>query len=245
MTEILGVDIGGTGVKAAPVDIETGDLLADRFRLRTPRPATPEALLAALGELRDHFEWTDLVGCAFPGVVRGGTICTAANLHPSWIGVDLRAALATELDLTATVVNDADAAGIAELAFGTDEMSTGTAILCTLGTGIGTAVFADGRLLPNTEFGHLDMGGIEAEKRASARARDDLGLSWQEWSMHFTGFLQELEKLLWPNLFVIGGGISKKFDKYGPLIDVTTPVVPAALGNTAGIVGAALAAIDA
>jgi polyphosphate glucokinase len=242
---IMGIDIGGSGVKAAPVEPDTGELLAERHRVDTPRPATPSALLSAVGELVDHFEWSDPVGCAFPGVVRSGTVCTAANLDPTWIGVDLPSVMDAEFGLAATVVNDADAAGIAELRFGPSEMADGTVVVCTLGTGIGTAIFTNGHLVSNTEFGHLDIRGTEAEKRSSARARTELDLSWKKWSKRLTEFLQEMEKLLWPDLFVIGGGVSKKFAKYCNLIDVQTPVVPATLGNTAGIVGAALAAEEA
>lgn len=243
MPTILGIDIGGTGVKAAPVVTDRGELLAERHRVDTPRPATPSAVLSAVGDLLEHFEWSEAVGCAFPGVVRGGTVCTAANLDPAWIGVDLPDLMATEFGVAATVVNDADAAGIAELQFGHPDMAAGNVIVCTLGTGIGTAIFTNGHLVANTEFGHLDIGGIEAEKKASARARTELDLSWKQWSERLTEFLQEMERLFWPDLFVIGGGVSRKFAKYEDFIDVRTPVVPAALGNTAGIVGAALAAV--
>jgi polyphosphate glucokinase len=241
VSAIMGIDIGGSGIKGAPVDIETGELLTDRHRIETPQPATPSAVLSAVAELRDHFEWDGAVGCAFPGVVRSGTVCTAANLDPAWIGLDLRSAMATELGLAGVVVNDADAAGIAEVRFGPPEMAVGTVVMLTLGTGIGSAVFTNGNLVPNTEFGHLDIDGTEAEDRASARARADDELGWEEWSRQLTKVLRELERLLWPDLFVIGGGISKKFEKYRRHLDVDTPVTAATLRNTAGIIGAALA----
>lgn len=241
MTATLGIDIGGTGIKAAPVDTDTGELLAERHRIDTPHPATPEAVIDVLTQLRTHFRWEGPVGAAFPGVVRGGTILTAANLHEAWIGMDAASSFTEALGLPTTVVNDADAAGVAEVMFGAARNIDGTVVVVTLGTGIGTALFSGGRLLPNTELGHLDLGGTEAEAQASARVKVAEDLSWKKWGKRLTTFLAELERLLWPDLFVIGGGISKQFAKYCERLDLDTPVRPAVLRNRAGIVGAAVA----
>lgn len=242
MTTTLGIDIGGSGIKAAPVNTDTGELLAERHRIDTPHPATPDAVIDVLTQLCTHFDWDGPVGVAFPGVVRGGAILTAANLHEAWIGMDAASSFTKALGLPTTVLNDADAAGVAEVLFGAARDISGTVIVVTLGTGIGTALFSDGRLLPNTELGHLDLGGTEAEAQASARVKEAEDLSWKKWGKRLTMFLAELERLLWPDLFVIGGGISKQFAKYCERLDLDTPVRPAVLRNRAGIVGAALAA---
>lgn len=241
MAAVMGIDIGGSGIKGAPVDTATGEFLVERKRIETPSPATPDAVLGAVRELTEHFEWSDAVGCAFPGVVRAGTVLTAANLDAAWIGVDLRAAIAGELGVEVAVLNDADAAGVAEMRFGPSDMAEGTVVMLTLGTGIGSAVFTDGHLVANTELGHLDIRGTEAEHRAAARVRNDLGLTWKDWAARLTEVLEELERLLWPDRFVIGGGVSRKFEKYGRFLAVDTPVRPARMLNTAGVVGAALA----
>jgi polyphosphate glucokinase len=242
MTSALGIDIGGTGIKAAPVDLETGELLAQRHRLDTPRPGTPDAVTGVLGQLRDHFDWDGVVGVAFPGVVRNNTILTAANLHRDWVGKDAAALFSNAVGRRPVVINDADAAGVAEVRFGAGHNIAGTVVLITVGTGIGTAVFTDGHLLANTELGHLDIDGQEAEARASARVKEDEDLSWKKWSKRLRTFLMELERVLWPDLFVIGGGISKDFAKYCQRFDLDTPVTQAVLLNRAGIVGAALTA---
>lgn len=242
MNAILGIDIGGSGIKAAPVNSETGELLAPRIRIETPRPADPEAVTGVLQQLQAHFGWDGPIGCAFPGVVRRGTVLTAANVDKDWVNLDASATFTNALGCPTTVLNDADAAGTAEVRFGAARPRTGTVVVVTLGTGIGTAIFTHGELLPNTEFGHLDIGGSEAEKRASARAKTIHDLSWKKWSKRLTVFLAELERLLWPDLIVIGGGISKDFAKYCGRLDLDTPVTPALLQNDAGIVGAALAA---
>lgn len=245
MTVAMGIDIGGTGMKAALVDTGTGELLTKRHRIDTPRPATPTAMTAVVGQLRDDLDWSGPMGCGFPGVVKAGTVCTAANLEPDWVGVDAAGMMTRELGQSTVVVNDADAAGIAEVRLGPVELATGTTVLCTLGTGIGTAIFTDGHLLPNTELGHLDLHGTEAEARASARAKVEADLSWKEWSKRLTAFLIELERLLWPDRFIIGGGISKEFADYCSRIELATPVSAANLQNAAGIVGAALACAEA
>lgn len=240
----LGIDIGGTGMKAAPVDIGSGELAADRYRIPTPHPATPEAMASVVRDLTAHFEWSGPVGVAFPAVVRAGVVETAANIDDSWIGVHLEELLADATGCPVRVLNDADAAGHAEMAFGAGRGRTGTVVVTTLGTGIGSAVFADGTLVPNTEFGHLDIRGKPAEHRASANAREDKELSWHEWAERLQEFYRELEKLLWPELFIVGGGVSKKAEKFLPHLDLRTEIVPAELRNEAGIIGASAAAAD-
>ncbi len=240
----MGLDIGGTGMKAGLVETATGELQTDRIRLPTPRPATPDAMLQVVRQLRDELEWSGPIGAAFPGVVRSGQICTAANVDRSWIGVDAVRWLSEELGQPVSMINDADAAGVAEVRLGPAELSVGTTMMCTLGTGIGTALFVDGRLVPNTELGHLDLGGTEAEALASGRARDEQDLGWEEWGGRVQTFLFELERLLWPDRFVIGGGVSKKFDKFSEYLVLSTPVRAASLRNRAGVVGAALSYVD-
>lgn len=242
MSQVLGIDIGGSGMKAAPVDTTTGELVGERHRIPTPDPATPEAMIDVGRQLVDHFSWKKSVGCAFPGVIQQGRVLTAANLDKAWVGVDGAAAFTKALDLDVAMVNDADAAGLAEVRFGAAKDVPGVVLMVTLGTGIGTGMFVDGKLVPNTELGHLKMDGkTEAEDVASARAREDAGLSWADWSGHLDAYLCELERLLWPTLFVLGGGVSKKFDKFADRLTVRTPIVAAEMRNQAGIVGAALA----
>jgi polyphosphate glucokinase len=243
MAHVLGIDIGGTGVKAAPVDTVTGQLLADRQKLETPHPATPDAVAGIVADLVKSFDWTGTAGITFPGVVIGGLIRTAANLDPSWIGLDGAHVFGQASGLDVTVLNDADAAGIAEMRFGAGKGQVGTVLLLTLGTGIGSALFIDGTLVPNTEFGHIEIRGKDAEKRASEHARETNDLSWGRWAGRVDEYLAHMEALLSPHLFIIGGGISKKSDKFLPLLTgLQAQIVPAAMLNDAGIVGAALAA---
>ncbi|MFF9582088.1 polyphosphate--glucose phosphotransferase [Streptomyces achromogenes] len=243
--QIFGVDIGGSGIKGAPVDLDRGDLAQERHKVLTPHPATPEAVADGVKQVVDHFGWTGPVGLTFPGVVTGGaTVRTAANVDPSWIDTDARALFGDRLGgLPVTVVNDADAAGVAEMEFGAGRGRRGTVILLTFGTGIGSAVFVDGVLLPNTELGHLELNGHEAEKRASSKAKEDQDLSWERWARRVQRYLRHVEMLFSPELFVIGGGVSRKADKFLHLIeDVKAEIVPARLQNNAGIVGAAMRA---
>jgi polyphosphate glucokinase len=246
MVQALGIDVGGSGIKAAPVDVITGELLAPRQRIPTPDPARPGPMVDAMCELVDRFDWSGAIGVGFPGVVQHGTVRTAANLHRDWVGTDLARVLVERLGIRGGapvgVVNDADAAGLAEMRCGAGRDAAGVVMMITLGTGIGTAIFVDGILVPNTELGHLMMNGVEAEARASARAREDEGLSYQDWTSRLNAYLGELHRLLWPELFIIGGGISSKFEKYRELLDVPVEVVPAVLANAAGVVGAAIAA---
>ena len=245
-TDVFGVDIGGSGIKGAPVDAEHGRLVAERHKVLTPHPAEPDVVVASVREVVAHFGWTGPVGVTFPGVVVGGVTRTAANMHPDWVGLDTRALLSRALGLPVTVVNDADAAGIAEVAFGAARGESGTVIVLTFGTGIGSAVFTGGRLVPNTELGHLELHGREAEKHASAKVREDHDLSWKHWAKRVEEYLAHLEMLFSPDLFVIGGGVSRKAEKFLPLIEgVRARIVPAGLQNDAGIVGAAMACAPA
>jgi polyphosphate glucokinase len=243
-TRALGIDIGGSGMKAAPVDTATGELLAERLRIETPDSASPAEMIPVVERLLAHFSWDGPVGVTFPGVVRHGTTLTAANLHPDWVGCDAAGGFAEVLGHRPVVVNDADAAGVAEARFGAARDVNGVVLLLTLGTGIGTALINDGALVPNTELGHLVIDGHDAETRAAASAREREDLGWKEYSGRLTRYLNELERLLWPDLFVVGGGISEKFDKFGPRLGITTPIVPAMLRNRAGIVGAAVLAAE-
>jgi polyphosphate glucokinase len=242
--QALGIDIGGTGIKGAVVDLATGEFVVERLRIETPERSTPDAVGEIVAQITTHFAWKGPVGCTFPGVVAAGVIRTAANVDTSWIGVDAASTFATTTGCRVAVVNDADAAGEAEARFGHPDARTGSVVMLTLGTGIGSALINDGVLVPNTEFGHLKIGKkqVDAEDLAaeSVRERDDLG--WKEWSKRLSHYLSHLEDLLWPDLYVLGGGVSKKADKFVPHLECRTPVVPAQLLNTAGIVGAALAA---
>lgn len=246
--KVFGVDIGGSGIKGAPVDLERGDLTEERYKVLTPHPATPDAVADGVREVVDHFGWSGPVGATFPGVVTDGTTRTAANVDKAWIGTDAGALLTRSLGGEAggrpvTLLNDADAAGLAEMRYGAGRGRAGTVILLTLGTGIGSAVFTDGRLVPNTELGHLELHGHDAEKRASTKAKEDESLGWHHWAHRVQKYLAHVEMLFSPELFVIGGGVSRKADKFLPLIEgIRAEMVPAQLQNNAGIVGAAMAA---
>lgn len=242
---MFGVDIGGTGIKGAPVDLDRGDLSDERYKVLTPQPATPDAVLGGVHKVVSHFGWSGPLGVTFPGVVVDGVTRTAANVDSGWIGLDARKALSDRLGLPVVVLNDADAAGVAEMTFGAGHGRGGTVVVLTLGTGIGSAVFVDGHLLPNTELGHLELHGHDAEKRASVKAREDEDLSWEHWAHRLHKYLAHVEMLFSPNLFVLGGGVSRKADKFLPLLrghGITAEIVPAELQNNAGIVGAAMAA---
>jgi polyphosphate glucokinase len=237
----LGVDIGGTGIKAAPVDVSAGKLLEERQKIDTPQPSTPDAVAGVVADLAKSFKWTGPVGVTFPGVVVDGVTRTAANVDKGWIGQDARALLAKATGLEVSVLNDADAAGMAEMEFGAGQGVASTVLMLTFGTGIGSALFVDGIMVPNTEFGHIEIRGKEAEKRASEHARETHDLSWGEWAARVDEYLQHMEALLSPSLFIIGGGISKKSDKFLPLLTgIKAKIVPAAMLNDAGIVGAAM-----
>jgi polyphosphate glucokinase len=242
----FGIDIGGTGIKGAPVDTATGKLLAERRKILTPHPATPEAVADVVKELVASFSWEGVIGCTFPGVVTDGTIRTAANVDPSWIGTDAAALFGKATGGPVTVLNDADAAGVAEMTFGAGKGEMSTVLMLTFGTGIGSALFIDGKLVPNTEFGHIKIRGDDAEKRASEHAKVLHDLSWKHWAGRVDEYLQHMESLVWPKLIIIGGGISKQHDKFVPLLTgLHSTVIPAAMLNDAGIAGAAMAAASA
>ena len=242
MSEVLGVDIGGTGIKAAPVDLESGTLLTKRKRIHTPKPATPDAVLSVVKELVDHFSWDGPVGIGVPAVVRRGEILTAANLDKSWIGYDAGAEFAAALERSVDILNDADAAGLAEVKFGVAAGRPGVVMMLTFGTGIGSGLFVDGVLVPNTELGHLELDGHDAEKKAAASARKRDDLSWDEWGERVDAYLRHVEALFSPDLFVIGGGASKRTEKWLDQVDIETEIVAASMENNAGIVGAAMIA---
>ncbi len=240
--QVFGVDIGGSGVKGAPVDLETGALTAERLRIPTPQPSTPSAVASVIAEIVSAHRWNGPVGVTIPGVVRNGVVETAANIDSGWVGLDAETMLSESLDLPVTVLNDADAAGLAEARFGAAEGVDGAVILLTFGTGIGSAYLYDGRLIPNTELGHLIFKGQKAEHYAAGRLvkRGELEIDW--WASRVDELLDYIEELFWPDLFVFGGGISKRFETYSHLLTTRAPVVPAVLRNQAGIVGAAFAA---
>lgn len=237
------MDIGGSGIKGAPVDLDRGDLAQERHKVLTPHPATPEDVAGCVAEVVGHFNWSGPVGITYPGVVTSGVTRSAANVDKGWIDLDARTLLSDTLGLPVTLLNDADAAGIAEMTFGAGRGRKGTVIVLTLGTGIGSALFIDGRLVPNTELGHLELNGHDAEKHASTKAKEDEDLSWHHWAHRVQKYLVHVEMLFSPELFIIGGGVSRKADKFLPLIEhVRSEMVPAELQNNAGIVGAAMAA---
>ncbi|MFJ7022690.1 polyphosphate--glucose phosphotransferase [Streptomyces sp. NPDC101117] len=245
--QIFGLDIGGSGIKGAPVDLDKGDLAQERHKVLTPHPATPDGVADGVLQVVEHFGWTGPVGLTFPGVVTdGSTIRTAANVDKGWIDTDARALFGERLGgLPVTVVNDADAAGVAEMHFGAGRGRKGTVFLLTFGTGIGSALFIDGRLVPNTELGHLELNGHDAEKRASSKAKEDEDLTWEHWAHRVQKYLAHVEMLFSPELFIIGGGVSRKAHKFLPHIEgIRAEIVPAQLQNNAGIVGAAMHAAE-
>ena len=239
--QVLGIDIGGTGIKAAPVDLTTGTLAGERVKVPTPRPAVPDVIAGVVRDLAKGFGWTGPAGITFPGVVINGITMTAHNLDPAWIGLDARALFAEATGLEVALLNDADMAGVAEMKFGAGAGEQGTVMMLTFGTGIGSALFRAGTLVPNTEFGHIEIHGHDAESRASERAKVLHDLSWGSWAGRVDNYLDHVEALVAPDLFIIGGGISRKADKFIPLLtSIRARIVPAALHNDAGLVGAAL-----
>ncbi|WP_043498840.1 polyphosphate--glucose phosphotransferase [Georgenia sp. SUBG003] len=240
-TVAFGIDIGGSGIKGAPVDLSTGELAAERLRIPTPSPSRPRAVAETVAELVDAFgvPGTTPVGLTFPAPIKHGVVPFIANLHQSWKGVDVPALMSEAIGRQVVAVNDADAAGVAEVAFGAARGAAGVVLVTTLGTGIGSALFVDGTLVPNTELGHLEIDGHDAEDRAASSARENEGLSWQEWAERLQRYYETVEMLFSPDLIVVGGGVSKKHEKFLPLLRTSAPLVPAALRNSAGIVGAA------
>ncbi len=244
----FGIDIGGTGMKAAVVDLATGELLTDRYRIDTPQPATPDAMAGVVADLVERHGWDGPVGCAFPAVVSHGVVRSAANSDDAWIDVDADRLFTetrghTEVD-GVVMINDADAAGIAEMRLGAGRGRDGVVIVLTFGTGIGSGMFTDGVLVSNSELGHLELDGFDAEERAAASARKREGLSWTEWAERVQRYLTHVERLFSPDLFIVGGGASKQSHKWLPALDIRTEIVPAQLLNNAGIVGAAIHAAE-
>jgi polyphosphate glucokinase len=240
--EVLGIDIGGSGIKGAPVDTESGTLLASRYRLPTPSPAKPRPVAETVTQVAKHFNWKGELGIGFPGVVRKGVTLTAANIHEDWEGLNAAKFIKKVTGRKTCIINDADAAGLAEMSFGAGKDRQGVVMLVTIGTGLGTALFTDGHLLPNCEFGHLEIDGVQAEWMASDAARKREKLSWKKWGHRFDKFLHTMERLIWPDLIILGGGISKKHENFMPYITVQAEVLPAQMLNEAGIVGAAVGA---
>jgi len=240
---VLGIDIGGSAIKAAPVNTGNGSLAADKIRIATPQPATPAAIADTIAEITVHFNWTGAVGCGLPAVIRDGIVCTASNIDTNWINTDVVELLSVKTGLQITALNDADAAGLAEIRYGAGSKASGTTLVVTAGTGIGTALFRGNTLVPNTELGHLLLHGKSAEQIASAAVRTRQGLSYVDWAKRFDDYLHLLEELFWPDLFIIGGEISKDHALFFPHLTIRTKILPAALRNDAGIIGAAAAVL--
>ena len=240
--QILGIDIGGTGIKGAPVDTETGLLLAERYRLPTPEGAKPAPVAAVVKNIARQFNWQASIGCGFPAVIRNGVAESAANINEKWIGTNVARLFSEATGCNVFVVNDADAAGLAEITFGAGKGMNGVVMMITIGTGLGSALFIDGKLVPNTELGHIEIECDDAETIASDVVRKQQDLSWKKWAKRLDKYLGTLESLFSPDLMILGGGAVKNQDQFLPLLTLHTKVIPAELGNDAGIVGAALAA---
>lgn len=241
----LGIDVGGSGIKGAPVDMDKGEFAQERVRIDTPAESTPEAVCEIIARIVEQFDEVhdgSPIGVTVPGVVQHGVVKTAANIDKSWINCEIEKLLEDRLQHDVVVVNDADAAGVAELAYGAAKGQDGLVIMTTLGTGIGTAVINRGVLVPNSELGHLEIDGVDAETVAASSIKTAEGLSYAEWAPRLQRYYRHLEDLMWPDLIVVGGGVSKKSDKFLPLLDLRTPIVPAVLRNAAGIIGAAVLA---
>ncbi|CAN5224233.1 ROK family protein [soil metagenome] len=242
--QVFGLDVGGSGIKGAPVDTSTGEILSERRRVGTPSPATPETIVETAADVVSGSGWTGPVGCGFPAVIKNGFACTAANIDERAIGFDFAGALEDALGCRVRLMNDADAAGLAEARWGAARDRSGLVLVLTVGTGIGTALISNGALVPNTELGHIELGGKDAETYASDAARKRDNLSWEEAAGRFNEYLDAIERLLWPDLIVIGGGVSKKEEKFLRHLESRAELVPAQMLNTAGLAGAALAAVD-
>ena len=238
--EILGIDVGGSGIKGAPVNLESGQLTADRLRIKTPKKAEPQPVADVVAQIAQAFEWNGPIGIGFPSPIKAGVAMMAANVSEKWIGLNVDQLFTETTGCPCRVGNDADVAGLAEMTFGAGKDRNGTVIMITLGTGIGTAIFTNGSLLPNAEFGHLEIKGRDAETRASDAARQRDNLSWKKYAQRLNKYLVTMERLFWPYLFIIGGGISKESEKFLPMLTLQTEVVTAQFQNEAGIVGAAL-----
>jgi polyphosphate glucokinase len=245
MATVLGVDVGGSGIKGALVDVEKGKMVSERFRLDTPEKGKPQDMAEVFKKIVDHFTWTGIVGCGFPAIIRHGVALSAANIAESWVNTDVNALFSKASGCKVFTVNDADAAGVAEMRFGAGRnQKDGVVLLLTLGTGIGSAYFIEGKLFPNTELGHMQLRGKDAEKRASDAIRKKKDWTWKEWAQHLQEFLDTVEFLLPPDLIIIGGGVSKESEKFLPYIKTRARLVPAELQNQAGIIGAAMYAVE-
>jgi polyphosphate glucokinase len=240
----FGVDIGGSGIKGAVVDLAVGGLATERYKVLTPRPSTPGAVAEVVAEVVGQFGWEGPLGCTFPAVVREGVARTAANVDSSWIGTNIESVVSSATGLPVVAVNDADAAGLAEARWGAGKGVKGLVIVVTLGTGIGTALFYNGALIPNSELGHIELDGEDYERKASAGAREREGLAWDKWAKRLQRYFSAIEALLWPDLFIVGGGVSRRAEKFLPMVTLSTPIVPATLQNEAGIAGAAYLAAE-
>lgn len=243
---VLGVDIGGSGIKGALVNVKTGELASERFRLETPQPATPKNVTATFAKVVEHFNYKGPIGCGFPAVMKNGVAFTASNIDKEWIGTNAAQLFSKATGCDVVVLNDADVAGVAEIGFGVGKKVKGIIILITIGTGLGSAIFLDGKLLPNTEFGHVYLKGHEAvaEKYASNSARKKEDLKYEDWAIRFKDYLEHLQFLFTPDLFILGGGASKKYKKYDQILEtIRTPIATAEMLNEAGIIGAALCAV--
>ena len=242
MSTALGIDVGGSGIKAARVDLDAGAFIGERIRVETPHPATPEAVVKVTADLVAQFDHDGPIGIGFPSPIVGGVTTMAANIDPLWVGAQAEQRFGDALGAPVTVINDADAAGLAEATYGAAKDVPGVVILLTLGTGIGSALIHNGVLVPNTEMGHIQVRGKDAERRAAASVREDHDLSWHKWANHLSEVIDVIDHLFWPDLVLLGGGVSRKADKFVPLLEVRPPVRAATLENAAGIVGAATAA---
>ncbi len=237
---ILGIDVGGTGIKGAIVDVETGQLQTERIKILTPKPATPEAVITVIRQLMAQLDYSGPVGCGFPAIVQNGIVKTAANIDDSWIGVNIEESLGRVTGFPVRAINDADAAGIAEMRFGAGRGKNGSVLLITIGTGLGSALFVDQKIVPNSELGHIYLKGMVAEKYASNIVRKNEELSWEEWGKRLNEYLVHLERIICPDLFLLGGGVSKKFEKFSEYLNTVAPVLPAESQNEAGVIGAAV-----
>jgi polyphosphate glucokinase len=243
LKQVLGIDVGGSGIKGAIINTKTGELITERYRIPTPPPARPDQVVDVIGQIVKRFEWNGAIGVGFPAVVQQGIAKTAANVDKSFIGTNIESAIMKLVNCPVRVVNDADAAGIAEMKFGAGKDNKGLVLLITVGTGLGTVLFSQGKLVPNTELGHIFMpNGKEAEFYSSDAARQREKLSWKEWALRFDEYLNYMESLFWPDLIIIGGGVSKNEEKYAQYLTVKASVVAAQLQNHAGVIGAAVAA---
>ena len=240
--KILGIDVGGSGIKGAIVDTKKGKLITERHRIPTPKPATPPAMIKTIEAIIDHFDWDGTVGCGFPAVVKNEIVKTASNIDKSWIGINASEQIEKETGCLTHLVNDVDAAGCAEVTFGAGKNRYGTIFMAAFGTGIGTAVFHNQHLVPNTELGHIPLHNMPAEDYAANSVRKKYNLSWEEWGSRVNEYLQLIEFLFWPDAIIIGGGVSKTFSEFKPYLHLDTDVLPAKNRNHAGIIGAALAA---